>query len=236
MPVLTILPVITPTRHPLKTPFTLPFQLDPSCVLCLMPFSNDKWWDFSGKGNHGAIIGATWTAKGRLGPALYFDGVDDYVEIAHSDSLNLNALTVEAWMKSTLTGAWFRTVVAKYGYTGVTPSWGLGWMDTNTLGFYIRDTAAVIHKPMAAAGEGLDGEWHHLVGVASADKVQFWMDEILKDEVTRTAGDIRNDRFVSLAYHYNTYVPETIDEVRIYNRALSSAEILALYEQGREIR
>ena len=236
MKALTIPPIVAPTIHLLKTPFTLPFQLDPSCVLCLMPFRNDKWFDFSGKGNHGIINGATWTAKGRHGPALYFDGVDDYVEIAHSDSLDLNVLTVEAWMKSTYTGTWFDAVVAKYGSTGITPFWGLGWMDTNTLGFCIRDTANVLHKACAAAGEGLDGEWHHLVGVASADTVQFWMDGIKKDEVARTARDIRNTRFVSLAYHLDKYVPVTIDEVRIYNRALSPAEILALYEQGREIR
>jgi len=184
--------------------------------------------DWSGNDNSGRIYGATWTS-GKIGKALSFDGVDDYVEIPHSDSLNLNILTVTAWFRSTFSGDWFRTIVAKYGYTAIYNSWGLGWMDTNVLGFYIRDASGIKNLASAGVGEGLDGKWHFLVGVASDTKVQFWMDGVLKQEVTRTAGDIRNDRPVTLARHMDQYVPEVIDEVRIYNRALSAEEIKQLY-------
>jgi len=185
-------------------------------------------YDTSGNSNHGTIYGAAWI-DGIRGKALNFDGVDDYVEIPHSDSLNLNELTVVAWFNSTYQGAWFRAIVTKYGYTTIAQSWGLGWMNTNQLGFYIRDANNVKDTASATTGEGLDGNWHFLAGVASSTEVQFWMDGELKSSVSRTAGDFRNDRPVTLARHITTYVPEAIDDVLIFNRALNSEEIVTLY-------
>ena len=160
-----------------------------------------------------------------LRPVLSFDGVDDYVEVPHSDSLNLNVLTVVAWFKSTFEGSWFWTIVAKYGYSSIKESWGLGWIDTNKLGFYIRDAEGTKDSVGAVAGEGLDGEWHCLAGVASDTKVQFWMDGELKAEVSRTAGDIRNTRPVTIAKHLDQCASEYVSLVLIYNRALSEDEI-----------
>ena len=51
-------------------------------------------------GNHGTIYEATWT-NGIVGSALYFDGVDDYVDILDSDILDIASnLTVECWIKT----------------------------------------------------------------------------------------------------------------------------------------
>ncbi|MCK4342415.1 MAG: LamG domain-containing protein [Phycisphaerae bacterium] len=55
--------------------------------------------DYSGYGNNGTLSGANWVS-GVLGTALSFDGVDDYVEVADSASLDLtSAFTIEAWVK-----------------------------------------------------------------------------------------------------------------------------------------
>jgi hypothetical protein len=157
---------------------------------------------------------------------MSFDGVGGYVEVAHSDSLNLNVLTVVAWFKSINQGFWFNTIVAKYGYMYINESWGLGWMVPNVLGFYIRDRAGVRNYVSAPVGEGLDGMWHCLAGVASETEVQFWMDGVLKGEVDRTAGDIRNTRPVTLARHLDQYVPEDIAATLVYSRPLTGDEIL----------
>ena len=52
---------------------------------------NDKVTDKSGKGNHGEVNGAKWTAKGKVGGAYEFDGIDDYIEVAHSKHLDFDA-------------------------------------------------------------------------------------------------------------------------------------------------
>ena len=185
--------------------------------------------DHSGYDNNGTIYGATWVS-GKFGYALSFDGVNDYVEIPHSTSLDLNVLSVVTWFKSTYSGEWFRPIITKYGYTTITPFWGMGWMDTNKLGFTIRDYNGVADYSSAQTYEGLDGKWHFLAGVASNSAVQFWMDGVLKSSVSRTAGDIRNTRPVTFARILNLYVPETLSLTMIFNRPLSSEEITQIHE------
>ncbi|MCK4624993.1 MAG: hypothetical protein KAV00_06770, partial [Phycisphaerae bacterium] len=65
----------------------------------------DRLLDTSGNGNHGTIHGATWT-KGRVGGGLRFDGVDDYVEVPKSASLNSanEEVTLMCWIKTPLAG------------------------------------------------------------------------------------------------------------------------------------
>ena len=99
MPVLTIPPLRSPTSKPIILPRKQPLAIDPSCVLCLLPIRDNKWYDFSHKGNHGVITNAVWTAKGRHGPALYFDGDGDYVNAGKGASLNITAaITLEQWL------------------------------------------------------------------------------------------------------------------------------------------
>ncbi|MFO8109320.1 MAG: LamG-like jellyroll fold domain-containing protein, partial [Thermoplasmata archaeon] len=161
--------------------------------------------------------------------ALDFDGEDHHVEIEHSDPLNLTDLTVSCWFNSTASGGWFRTLVSKYGFTATTESWGLGWTDTNTLGFYIRDSDATRDTISLSAGQGLDGDWHHIVGVASSTEVKLWFDGELVGTIPRTAGDIRNERPVTFGYHLNQNVTTNLDDVRIFNGALSSSDIEDIY-------
>src|SRR5215204_190405 len=69
--------------------------------------------DASGSGNVGPVSGETWSAAGRYGGALSFDGVNDVVNIADAASLDLTTgMTLEAWVRpSVQTG--YRTVIQK---------------------------------------------------------------------------------------------------------------------------
>jgi hypothetical protein len=63
--------------------------------------------DASGAGNHGTVVGATWTSRGRFGSALAFDGVDDLVSINGAPSLDLTtSLTLTAWVYPTTVNGW----------------------------------------------------------------------------------------------------------------------------------
>ena len=70
--------------------------------------------DRSGNGNNGVLSGATWSKSGKYGGALTFDGVDDWVTVADSSSLDLTkGMTIEAWVNpAALSGSW-RTVAVK---------------------------------------------------------------------------------------------------------------------------
>jgi hypothetical protein len=68
--------------------------------------------DSSGKGNAGALLGATWTTRGRFGRAVRFSAAGDVVRVPPSASLNLKtAMTLAAWVRPTEEQAGWRTVV-----------------------------------------------------------------------------------------------------------------------------
>ena len=70
--------------------------------------------DATGKGHTGTISGATWSATGKNGGALSFDGVNDWVTVADANDLDLTSgMTLSAWVNPTGVGADWQTVVLK---------------------------------------------------------------------------------------------------------------------------
>ena len=69
--------------------------------------------DVTGNGHDGTIVGDPQIVKGKFGDGLEFDGVDDYVEVPHSDDLNLHNFTLAAWIKMGNTGANQNVIVKK---------------------------------------------------------------------------------------------------------------------------
>jgi len=95
---------------------------------------------FIGNNNTGVLTTTTWTT-GKLNGGLSFDGIDDYVEINHSASLNITReLTVSAWVynkQNTNHSAGLRVpIIATKGAPDAGGSWTLGWdKKTNALFF-----------------------------------------------------------------------------------------------------
>ena len=181
--------------------------------------------------NDGTIYNSPTAVAGKFGEALSFNGSNQYVEIPHSASLDLDGpFAVSAWVNTTSAGGWFRTIVAKYGYTGITESWGLGWTNANTLGFYVRDSGNTRVTPTAATNWGLDGQWYHVLGVQNNGVVRFYADgELAGNEVDTLTASITNTRPVTIARHGTSYVPAKIDDVAIWNDGLSVYKIRQLY-------
>ncbi len=78
--------------------------------------------DYSGYGNHATVHGATWTSNGRVGGAINYNGIDNYIQAPDSSSLDgdgsWNGLTIEYWLYLNANQT-SKTVIAKYGGTGV---------------------------------------------------------------------------------------------------------------------
>src|SRR3990172_3413693 len=75
--------------------------------------------DLSGNGNSGAVSGATWTAAGRYGGALSFNGTNNLVTVNDANLLDLsNGMTLEAWVRPTTLSGW-RTVILKERPSGL---------------------------------------------------------------------------------------------------------------------
>ena len=184
--------------------------------------------DESGHGNDGTIYGATWMT-GVSGKALEFDGSNDYVDCGYDSSLDItDAITVEAWVNAKLSTA-NQVIVDKYkpGVGG----YMLDVRSTGNFGFLVI---------FSDGGDGIarssmtTNEWIHLVGVYNGiGNTYLYINGNLTDS-DYDAGKttlITNDKSATIGYPYTrfNYFNGIIDEVAIYNRALSPEEIKAHY-------
>jgi hypothetical protein len=178
--------------------------------------------DTSGNGNNG-------TLNGRVG--LSFDGVDDYVKVPSSASLNItNAITIEAWINPTEISN-NKSLFGKENY-------GFGWdillASNNSLNFRSSGLTPIDNYMNPA----LDlTKWNHFVltydSSGGANNLKVYHNGIQTSVLTVT-GTFPNNLGINLLIgKANTMdgVPfkGVIDDVRIYNRTLSAAEVTEHY-------
>jgi hypothetical protein len=213
------------------------------------------WWEFnegsgttaldsSGNGNHGTIFNGATYVPGVSGTALQFDGADDYVEVPHSASLNVgNQITVEFWMKTTYTGRW--VAITKTDGCGST-----GWQSEQTP--HIPNPSAIgwgvghgscwtIAGPNVTTSIS-DGLWHHVVGTydRTLGEIKIYADGRLEGIVAGSEHQNlpldNNEALWFGAPKWASWAGQryqgVLDEIRIYNRVLSEAEVLARCQES----
>jgi hypothetical protein len=181
--------------------------------------------DASGSGNAGTIAGAT-RAAGRFGGALAFDGLDDWVTVADSASLDLTTgMTLEAWVNPTaISGPW-RTVLVKEATGGLAYALYAGEDSGRPSGhaftaseFDTRGTGAL---PL--------GAWSHLAVTYDGTTLRLFVNgtqvssRAVSGAMRVTGGALR----IGGNAIWNEPFAGRIDEVRVYNRALPAADIAA---------
>jgi hypothetical protein len=176
-------------------------------------------------GSHaGKLVGdATWT-EGVAGGALQFDGQGDYVDLGTSPDFDIaDRITIAAWVKVTAFDMDWQAIIAKgdtawrlsrdqdnnlhFGCTGLWPEWVRGNVDVN------------------------DGRWHHVAGSYDGSELRLYVDGKL-DASARTQGAINVNAYPVYigenAEHPGRSWHGLIDDVRLYNYALSETEIRSL--------
>jgi len=189
--------------------------------------------DSSGNVNRGSVVAATWTASGHTGSSLSYDGTVDYVQTPNSSSINVagKGLTVEMWVNITAGSSLDYVLLAKPWVSGTTGSppyqYGLEY-DANgahTLDFYFGDTIGNVHGPYSMVPA--TGAWTHLAYTFDGSTVKGYLDGVLKISANVDA-DIQarsTNLLVGVDGGLGQGFKGKIDDLRIYDRALSLLEV-----------
>jgi chitodextrinase len=179
--------------------------------------------DGSGNGNTATITGASWTAQGRYGNALSFNGSGNVVRVPSSTSLNLTTgMTLSAWIRPTASQSGWRTVLQRqaeaYFLTASSDSPGRpagGATIGGNVPYLIGPTA----NPVNA--------WTHLAATYDGSTLRLYVNGAPAGSRAATGAiqTTTNPLWIGGNTPYGEYFQGLIDEVRVYNRALSQTEI-----------
>src|SRR2546426_8495410 len=183
--------------------------------------------DSSGNGNAGSLLGGTAWVAGQLGQALNFDGVSGNVTAATTTGLNLSpTLTLAAWINPSDVSA-YRTLVAKGAF------WqrGYGMNLINGKLNFIKVGIGDVTSSVAISA----GAWQHVAITwnAATSEVKFYLNGALAQTVINASvvnAPLDSDNLlVGLWLNGGSYFAGAMDELRVYNRVLSAADLSALY-------
>jgi len=195
-----------------------------------------KWTpDSSGYGHTAYLypIGSEPTlVPGKFGNALTFDGTNDYVRVDRTEILEPSQFSVEAWVKAASMGS-YKYVVAKY-FDGSKGSYAFYGFSTGIY-FYIGGSWG--YRLSALATGVWDGNWHHVVGTYDGTRIRIYKDGgQVGTGVAETRGATYNPAGPLNIGHYDHRdmfrFPGSIDEVRIWDQALTADQVKASYELG----
>ena len=219
----------------LGTPLDLSNPINQGLVGCWMfnEAGGMKAYDLSGKNNHGSLIyfafpstSASGWHPGRTGSTLSFDGADDYVVIAHNPTLNVYSITMEAWVYRNTSTVDERMIVNKES------SYEMQIGNISNSG---QDHFEIAIKPNWVWKNGgfvpLE-EWTHVAVTWDQNILRTYINgenTYSYDLTNGPVSDTTNILKIGARTESSAYFKGLIDEVRIYNRALSAQEISQLY-------
>ena len=186
--------------------------------------------DVSGRGNNGRLMNftSTTTVAGVLGQALDFDAAhQQYVSIQNSPSLRdyPNGVTYSVWFK--LKSAEMSGVLAQTG----SPYLDL-WMNGESKLRWETNDGQSFLSPRNI----LPNVWYHAVGTydtaLSSNQAKLYINGILDNQATLSFTTTNTHPVVIGLYYGWGSINGAIDDARIYNRALSGAEVTQLYNSG----
>ena len=210
-------------------------------LLAYYPLDGDGR-DASGHGHHAVMKGATVTTNrfGCMASALLFTNnpalltpAAGCLTIADTPELRpTNALTIAVWFKASTANG--RNLVSKELGTGLHDSLVMWYESGSAFMFQLEDTAGNAHHISTAIPTA--GLWHHAAATWDGAVLRLYLDGSVVGSTPFT-GAIRYDTnpiYIGADDNDGDDVPDegwagSVDEVRIYNRGLSSSEVSQIY-------
>jgi CSLREA domain-containing protein len=215
------------------------------CRTCTTPPSGMvSWWDGSGAsttandiadGNNGTLQNGAAFASGKVGQGFGFDGVDDQILVAHNANQNTGAqITLDAWIRPTAVAPLNsnpsiinkRTAANSEGYTFEVNNAG------NGLYFEITTSNGVFS---ATAANALTlNTWQHVAATFDGANLRIFLNgsQVASSAGTGTINAVTSDLVIGRNIALGTSFTGQIDEVELFNRALSQIEIATIADAG----
>ncbi|MFW5759807.1 MAG: LamG-like jellyroll fold domain-containing protein [Cyclobacteriaceae bacterium] len=188
--------------------------------------------------NHGNISGARITTLRCDDYAYEFDGVNDFIDCGNDPSLNQNfyGFTISAWINPAYIGNnEFGTIVAKWGFDPSLDHFGL-WINENYKIVAAVGDMNVMENGIFSNTMLQVGEWYHIVATWSRNRrMAIYINGTMETKGMQTGNGINMNSTVNLRLgqqegRFKRPYKGLIDEVRLYGRSLSPAEVKALYD------
>ena len=176
-------------------------------------------------------IGTPEWVEGKFDGALEFSG-SDMVTIPDSDALDLTSFTIAAWIKSPATTGRWHVIAAKEARNPTGRNYGIfGHVNNGSIHYSFTSGG---WKSYDAPTNVTDGAWHHVAATYERPNFRLYIDGELDAEVAPDAVPESNDSplYIGGCDIGNYWMTGTIDEVVLYDRALSVEELGELIQEG----
>ena len=189
--------------------------------------------DASGNGNNGTLTnGPTW-AQGKLGSCLDFDGTNDYVDIPSVSYTLTNKLSVSAWVKAET------LQTGRIASNRASDIWEYG-IYANKIRFELSTVGG--GGTISTVDNFTTGTWKHVCVIydGAAGSAKIYIDGVEKATSASFSGNLNsnpNSGVIIGKYQpgNSEFFDGKIDDVRIYNYALTQAQVSWLYNKGQPV-
>jgi ketosteroid isomerase-like protein len=190
--------------------------------------------DASGNGLDGVVMGDTRLTDGIIGGAMEFDGDGDYIEVAHNALLDITGpISLSLWIRPDAEdpeGQGTETAPMAKAFSTANPSWSwqvrYGWGSAKP---YMAFTFNTSPRAWAYVNQNLaQGEWHHIACSADGQTLTAYLNGLATESTPMGAITSSPTPVLIGSDGWSCDWIGAIDEVAIYNRALSAEEMLYL--------
>jgi hypothetical protein len=188
-------------------------------------------------GSDGSLVGDTSFVGGEVGQAFSFDGSGDTVTVPDDPAWTLgNDFTIDTWVNFAGFTGHSQALVAQDEGSGTTNKWMFWYGEAGDLGFVFGTQGLGFH-PVSASWTPNLSDWYHVAVTRSGSNFTLYINGAVVDTGTETTSIPDAAAPLSLGWgETDWFLNGLLDEPELYQRALTTAEIKAIYDQGAATR
>jgi len=199
------------------------------------------WWPFngnandeSGNGNNGTVIGSilSYDRNGNANNAYGFNGIDNYIDLGNPITLgnNPSSYTQAGWAYFNDFSDTYVFISKRHDNSG--SDWATPKTTANNTFIFYADDALYSNAQIAESNSLLVNQWYHVTFVKSFDVYSIYVNGLMVSSNTDShqMGGSTNNLIIGAQLAWPEFMKGSLDDIGIWNRALTDQEILALYQ------